>query len=210
MVKVITDMWRYEPAQGKGENSHQIVVDSVVVDALLLLLWLWFYEIEYVCRSLLSWSSFHSKMSKIPRRDHFKIKASQIFIGFVFVSLLTYNPDVFGRDFAVSRRQSSSPRFRICHQLRRLASWEKEGQGCASHRLMVGDVQAMTAPVTPSVMASLLVLRNQFLVRCGSDSTRDVILPTYDLTNSVLETQGRRFCERCWWVCDSLWLEKDD
>ena len=122
MVKVITDMWRYEPAQGKGENSHQIVVDSVVVDALLLLLWLWFYEIEYVCRSLLSWSSFHSKMSKIPRRDHFKIKASQIFIGFVFVSLLTYNPDVFGRDFAVSRRQSSSPRFRICHQLRRLAS----------------------------------------------------------------------------------------
>jgi len=26
---------------------------------------------------------------------------------------------------------------------------------------------------------------------CGSDSTRDIILPTYDLTNSVLETQGR-------------------
>ena len=35
---------------------------------------------------------------------------------------------------------------------------------------------------------------------CGSDETRDIILPTYDVTESTLETMGRYLyilCFRC-------------
>lgn len=30
---------------------------------------------------------------------------------------------------------------------------------------------------------------------CGSNNTRDIVMPTYDLTESVLETMGRYGCE---------------
>lgn len=29
---------------------------------------------------------------------------------------------------------------------------------------------------------------------CGSNDTRDIVMPTYDLTESVLETMGRQGC----------------